>query len=177
MDTTEVARLASLPGVDDGLLSRLALTNPTLLQLQLLRSAEAIQHFVHQNARGRVRVDLADLALDDATRAALALLQPTDSQLSLLLNEECVRSFIGLAGGSTTTEASPSPSAECNVIATLYRMAAPRQPSFQWLPAAAGYCAEYRMGELVGTGTGNTKRLAKDRAALALTRALSVPQH
>lgn len=122
----EAQRIVSLPDMDDLLLARLAASNPTLLQIQLLRSTEAVRCFLDGS---RFRETVASV---------------------------------------------PTSEDETNPISILYRVLAPRQPSFTWLigDERGAFRCEYRVDDHIGIGFGATKRLAKSRAAGQLVQVL-----
>lgn len=131
-------------------LATLALCNPTYIQLKLLRSLDAVKHFVRASPQFMDATPLP-AGLDDDTLVALAKLDPNPSppesvalrrcglrkQLRLLPTAESVRRFV-LAHSpptstTTTHEQHHELVATAGPVSIMYNMAKPLQPSFQWL--------------------------------------------
>ena len=76
-------------GIDDDLLARLALKNPTLLQAELLTSTAAVNTFVGSELSPLLHVD-------DETLACFASLEPTSVQLQILRTPGSIQAFVNL---------------------------------------------------------------------------------
>ena len=168
--------LFSLPGVDEELLVRLALANPTVLQLQLLVSASAVRSFLGDDVLA---------TLDDNTLAQLAVLDPTPSQLRLLLRSAgAVRTYIRIRRGSWGVGLGlglPMPAADANPVSQLHDRIMPLVASyeFQYREDHHDYHCRCRLEPDRETeAIGPSKRAVKQSAAQAMLERLSdTPSH
>lgn len=157
-------RIRSLEGVDDVLLAQLAKCNPTLLQMELLQTEQAVRMFVHEHAQQPPQ-HLADL--DDDTLAQFANLDPTPMQMSILITAGAVRAFVQLkcgCGGVSYME---------NAIGRLQEYVHPTLPLYNFISNVEdGMVCECTVDNQTTRGKGTNKRMAKHLAAAAMLQAL-----
>ena len=160
-------RLKQLPDMQESLLVRLAQSNPTPLQLELLDSVPAVKQFLN-TPYPVIR------ELDDETLAQLALLDPTRDQMRFLCTPGAIKRFIELSNGVGVTTAALPP-AEKNPVSMLNELIVPMVPTYvcTFLDDTKEFHCECRVDEnRITSGGGSTKRAAKAAAAVAMLELL-----
>ena len=145
-------------GIDDDLLARLALKNPTLLQAELLTSTAAVNTFVGSELSPLLHVD-------DETLACFASLEPTSVQLQILRTPGSIQAFVNLK-----MQRGEMPVSSSNPFSLLQERLVPTVPTYVYSfdEAELLHCCECYVNGRKSCGKGSNKRNAKSQAAAAM---------
>jgi hypothetical protein len=154
-----IRRIQSLDGMHANLLANLANRNPTLLQLELLSSTDAVEAFISGSLPERNHHILHHL--DNTTLALYALLEPSDAQMRILCTPGAVQEFVRL-------KMDGKKSVDENAVGRLQDLMHPEIVAYNISPHDHGFLCECRVGSVVHSAKAPNKRMAKHLAASSM---------
>ena len=167
---TITMRIREMKGVDDETLVQLAKQNPTVLQLELLRTPKAVQSFVEDSHYQCKHLS----GLDDNTLAWFAYLRPTREQMQILHTADAVHQFVQLHVNDSNAGSVNIPNGFVNPIGLLQERTLPSIPVYSFEKEEDGlFVCMCDANGLQSRGKGISKRNAKHHAAVVMLDLLS----